>query len=833
VDKDRIKQLECDLSAALNDCVLLAAKEKSMQDKLIHIEEVVGRGMEVFSNGVSEALKIGAFKDNPLDFRGPPVSSPAIETQRPLATTNVATNTSAKASPNHGGELSQVQLQPVSITISKPASSFEPKRWASKFGRQTFSKALHDATMIKSRASPDKLSFYNYHKNVVADKNEDMEWFKKNNPNCLNWFVDGFETDFNYSQREQFFHYIAPALVTDCQEANGWQEVWDPLEDKYRFAVVAVMMYDSFDPELWEQANFFIQVRDYFRSCKEKYFPFVLQFLQVQRTIKAAYELVELDLPSEIVQIQLRRTLFEFLAIQNISYFQWTSQPQYNAWIKHLIHSAFAQAFESSAALWTNHAEAIALRLFKYTSEEQAFFITFNEKNPSLPLESRSSWSFDTSDFKHSFPHAETNLLDDETMYSDRLTNSETYFQGSDTNAEGDERDSEEEGIGQDISSDSNSYEPALQHSDVVSPSIPQRLLQNSKGMSDFDEGGGSVTSKQVLHEKSAFEDFEAAMNGYSSGFNASKRDHQDSIVVSHSSPRRLLQNSKGMSEFALRTTLSSAIHGFQDKSAFEKFEAANRGTSSDSRTSKHALHGSEVISRFPPRRVLSNLGVLPTCDDFPLTGSTDFYFSDNPPNVSRKKATANLIFSSARADLQQEVSTSPSSSDVGNLPNGGPCAGEPFEEPLGEVTFSVAPSPPLFPPLWAVPVIATPVRRPLISASAARRLLQSGPASAVASVKKPGKLPSSAPRGSSPMLFGSPQSKSTPPFRTKPASSSKMVSSAVKPSPTTIPIPPVAELLKVQRQLRRAPPRATQRQTTISAATLADDGRRRVRPAD
>jgi hypothetical protein len=99
--------------------------------------------------------------------------------------------------------------------------------------------------------------------------------------------------------------------------------------------------------------------------------------------------------------------------------------------------------------------------------------------------------------------------------------------------------------------------------------------------------------------------------------------------------------------------------------------------------------------------------------------------------------------------------------------------------------------------------------------------------------VKKPGKLPSSAPRGRSPMLSGSPQSKSTPPFRTKPASSSKMVSSAVKPSPTTIPIPPVAELLKVQRQLRRAPPRATQRQTTISAATLADDGRRRVRPAD
>ena len=121
-----------------------------------------------------------------------------------------------------------------SYNISQPASSSEPKRWVSKFGRQTFSKALNDATMIKSRESPDKLSFYNYHKNVVADKNEDMEWFKKNNPKCLNWFVDGFETDFNYLQREQFFHYIAPVLVADCKKANGWQEIWMPLDDKYR-----------------------------------------------------------------------------------------------------------------------------------------------------------------------------------------------------------------------------------------------------------------------------------------------------------------------------------------------------------------------------------------------------------------------------------------------------------------------------------------------------------------------------------------------------------------------------------------------------------------------
>ena len=247
--------------------------------------------------------------------------------------------------------------------------------------------------------------------------------------------------------------------------------------------------------------------------------------------------------------------------------------------------------------------------------------------------------------------------------------------------------------------------------------------------------------------------------------------------------------------------------------------------------TSEHALHSSEVISSFPPRRALCNLGVLPTCDDFPVTGSTDFYSADNPTNVSRKKATAYPIFSSARAGLQQEVSPSPSSSDVGNLPDGGPCTGEPFVEPLGELTFSVAPSTPLFPPLRAVPVNATPVRRPLISISTAR-VLQSGPASPVVSVKQLGKLPSQS-RGSSPLLFGSPQAKTAPSFRTKPASSSKMVSSAIKPTPSTSPIPPVAELLKVQRQLRRAPPRATQRQTMAFAATLADDGRRRVRPAD
>ena len=45
--------------------------------------------------------------------------------------------------------------------------------------------------------------------------------------------------------------------------------------------------------------------------------------------------------------------------------------------VKHLIHSNFGQAFESSAAIWTSHAEVIALRLIHNTSEEQAFFINF------------------------------------------------------------------------------------------------------------------------------------------------------------------------------------------------------------------------------------------------------------------------------------------------------------------------------------------------------------------------------------------------------------------------------------------------------------------------
>ena len=160
------------------------------------------------------------------------------------------------------------------------------------------------------------------------------------------------------------------------------------------------MMYDSFDPELWEQAHSFIQIRDYFRLSKDQYFPFVLQFLQVQRTIKIAYELAGLDQPSEIVLIQLRRTFFDFFDIQGVSYLQWASRSQYKAWIMHLSHSTFATAFESSAAIWTSHAEVIALRLIQYTSEEQAFFDKFTEQNPSVLVDSRSSCRFDLSEVK-------------------------------------------------------------------------------------------------------------------------------------------------------------------------------------------------------------------------------------------------------------------------------------------------------------------------------------------------------------------------------------------------------------------------------------------------
>jgi hypothetical protein len=483
----------------------------------------------------------------------------------------------------------------------------------------------------------------------------------------------------------------------------------------------------------------------------------------------------------------------------------------------------------------------IAHRLLNYTLAEQAFFFTFNENNPSLPVESRLSWSFDTSDFKHCYTSAETNLRNDETQYSDRSANSETYFQGSDTNAEENERDSEEEGIGQDISSDSNSYEPAPQHSDVVSPSAPQRLLRNFKGVSDFQQGGDTATVKQILQEKSAFEDFEAARRCYSSVFNASKLNNQGPNVVPHSNPRRLLHNSKGVSEFALGTAKPSVSQGFHDKSAFERFERANRGTSSGSKTSEHVLHSSEVMSSFLPVGNTSDVlladnkltveakaaqsdihdasSALKPNDSRTLKNTEVLLVNDSRPKAA-SSSSQGAPQRSSRPTAPQDVATPSPRSPTGQLAleNGAPTSlPQGFKSKMLSLGYSN--------PTTQLPSCAA-------SPSTARRVLQSGSASPVVSMKQLGKLPSRS-RGGSPLLFGSPQAKTAPSFGAKPASSSKMVSSAIKPTPTTSPIPPVAELLKIQRQLRRVPPRATQRQTMASAATLADDGRRRVRPAD
>ena len=340
-----------------------------------------------------------------------------------------------------------------------------------------------------------------------------------------------------------------------------------------------------------------------------------------------------------------------------------------------------------------------------------------------------------------------------------------------------------------------------------------------------------------------------------------------------------------------METRLSTIKHELHDKSAFERFEATNRGTSSGSMTSEHALHGSKVISHFPPQRVLNNLSVLSTSDALPLLGSNDMHFSEHPENNSLKKATANPIFSSARAGLLLEVSPSPSSYDVGILQGGGPNAGVSFEETLGGVTFSVAPSPPLSPPFPAVPVNATPARRPLISASAARRLLLSGTAasarrrlqhlssaqerrtnafprdhqleavpdsgliqlqdtslfhlldfanlsanSAVSANKlpRPRKEPTLQRKVSS--LFDVPCVVSPTNFSIQtPAISSIDYGFSPKEQQlaATSHVPLPSEPQAVQKRLRRAPPRATQRRSTASAAKLAEDGRQRVRPAD
>ena len=449
------------------------------------------------------------------------------------------------------------------------------------------------------------------------------------------------------------------------------------------------------------------------------------------------------------------------------------------------------------------------------------------------------------------------------------------------------------------LSSNYQAFQPTLNHqsldyamvsdalihefhdSDAYSYLASRQVLENI----GFSPNSALVKPSIVQEKVQSNEGLEEARGGFSSGFDATEPTLHDSAGVYHSISRRMHQNSKDASDCPLETRLSSVIKGFHDKSAFERFETANRGTSSDSMTSEHALHGSEVVSRFPPQRTLNNLSVFSTTDVFPLPGSTDMQFLEHPENNSRKKATANPIFSSARADLQPEVSPSPSCSDVGNLPGGGPNAGLSFEEPLGEVTFSVASSPLLFSPLPAVPVTATPARRPLISASAARRLLLSDSATsarrrlqhvsasegrtnaysrdhqleavpdagliqlqdnslfhlldfhnlsapAVPSLKlpRPRKQPTLQRKVSS-LLFAEPCLASPTDFSgQKPARSSIDYGFSSQEQQQAVPshVSLLAERQEVQQRLRRAPPRATQRRSAASAATVAEDGRRR-----
>ena len=203
-----------------------------------------------------------------------------------------------------------------------------------------------------------------------------------------------------------------------------------------------------------------------------------------------------------------------------------------------------------------------------------------------------------------------------------------------------------------------------------------------------------------------------------------------DHVVVSHSTPRRLLQNVNDLTDFAWTRELPFAKHEFHDKRVLESFEAVDRETSSGSRTNERALHGSVVISCCPHRRVLAEFSVLPTFDVFTLPGSTDVQFSDGPGNKSRKKANANSIFSSARPLLRAEVPASSASSDVVRAPpDGGPYAGVFFKHLLVSLPFLVATS-----PRWPHPVLvchgtAAPLRRAQIPDSAARRLLLSATA--------------------------------------------------------------------------------------------------------
>ena len=63
-----------------------------------------------------------------------------------------------------------------------------------------------------------------------------------------------------------------------------------------------------------------------------------------------------------------------------------------------------------------------------------------------------------------------------------------------------------------------------------------------------------------------------------------------DHVVVSHSTPRRLLQNVNDLTDFAWTRELPFAKHEFHNKRVLESFEAVDRETSSGSRTTEHAL---------------------------------------------------------------------------------------------------------------------------------------------------------------------------------------------------------------------------------------------------
>ena len=203
-----------------------------------------------------------------------------------------------------------------------------------------------------------------------------------------------------------------------------------------------------------------------------------------------------------------------------------------------------------------------------------------------------------------------------------------------------------------------------------------------------------------------------------------------DSVVVYHLPPRRLLQNFNNLSDFALGKRLSPVKNEFHYKRVLEKFETANRGTFSGTSTSEHALHRSEVISHFPHRRMLAEFSVPPTADVFTPPGSINVQFSDEPGNISRKKASANSIFSSAWSKLRAEVPASPARSDVvGAPPAGGPYVRVCVKHWLAAPPFPVATSPRWRPPVSVCPETAAPLRRPLIPFSAACRLLLSGTA--------------------------------------------------------------------------------------------------------